>query len=401
MIRRWILGLILALCSASTLSAQELTGLSRLLDVELRTSMSGRMTLSIEMDRAVPYAVDLVSGPDRVRVRFRAASFDAVDVTQLADGKTVTDVVTGASGRTETWLDLILAQPMGVVSAELTGQSGSSRIEIVLAGISAQEFAAYALLEQGGAAPGGAVDLSGPKRNTGDRPWIVALDPGHGGVDPGADGGRKSEADLMLLFAFELRDALRRAGYEVVMTRDADDFVGLEGRLSVARAQQADVFLSLHADAVLEGVAEGVTLYTLSDSASVQADAKLAARHDRHDILGGVDFTGQGDQVAEVLMDLVRRETRPRSDALARAILDGMNSVSARINSKPIRKGDFAVLRAADIPSVLVELGFLSSARDLAQLNDPAGRARLVDGLVAGLDLWVVQDAADAALIRQ
>ncbi|MEO0358086.1 MAG: N-acetylmuramoyl-L-alanine amidase [Pseudomonadota bacterium] len=393
---------VLTLCLALPALGQTLSGLSRATDLNARTTFAGQTDLRISIDRAVPYAIDLLANPNRIRLRFRAVSFESVAPETLARAEDIVSVQVGQKGTSETWLDLELAQTLGVSVAQMIAQGdGSSILSVLLTPIADPVFAGLVEADIADPAPQAVSNMPPLTRNAGDRPWVVALDPGHGGIDPGADGGRKSEADLMLLFAFELRDALRRVGFDVILTRDADVFVGLESRVSLARTARADVLLSLHADAVLEGVAEGPTLYTLTDASNAEANAKLAARHDRFDILGGVDFSGQGDEVAEVLMDMVRLETRPRSQALAQALHDGLVGTDTVMNSNPVRMGDFAVLRAADIPSVLVELGFLSSARDLARLHDPAGRAGLIRGVVAGLTVWADQDAADAALIRQ
>jgi N-acetylmuramoyl-L-alanine amidase len=229
----------------------------------------------------------------------------------------------------------------------------------------------------------------------------VVLDPGHGGVDPGAERDGVREADLMLTFARELKEVLRRAGMQVVMTRDADVFVPLETRITVARAAQADLLLSLHADALAEGRATGATVYTLSETASDTASAKLAERHDRADLLAGVDLTRHDDVIADVLMDLARLESTPRSDHLADAVVEGLRQSVGGLHKRPRLSAGFSVLKSPDIPSVLVELGFLSSDRDRARLTDPDWRRRAAEGIRDALQAWAVEDAAEAALLRR
>ncbi|MFN3293630.1 MAG: N-acetylmuramoyl-L-alanine amidase, partial [Gemmobacter sp.] len=228
------------------------------------------------------------------------------------------------------------------------------------------------------------------------------LDPGHGGIDPGAERDGHSEARLMLTFARELKEALLRAGgFRVVMTRETDSFVPLETRVALAHAAQADVFLSLHADAVAEGLATGATVYTLAAEASDAASAALAERHDRDALMSGVDLTGQDDLIAGVLMDMARTETAPRTDKLAAALVQAMRAQNLALHKTPRRGAAFSVLKAPDIPSVLLELGYMSSPPDLARLTDPKWRARMAGALVAGLSGWAAQDAAEAALLRQ
>ncbi len=225
------------------------------------------------------------------------------------------------------------------------------------------------------------------------------LDPGHGGIDPGAERDKVTEAGLMLTFARELKEALVRAGgFTVVMTRAEDIFVPLETRISIARLSGADAFLALHADALAEGEAVGATIYTLSDEASDEASATLAERHDRDDLLSGVDLTGQDDVVAGVLMDMARAETAPRTDRLAEALVAAIQAEGLKMHRRPRQQASFSVLKSPEIPSVLIELGFLSSARDLARLTDPAWREKMTKALVAGLKAWAVADAAATQL---
>jgi len=223
----------------------------------------------------------------------------------------------------------------------------------------------------------------------------VVLDPGHGGIDPGAEKDGQTEARLMLTFARELKEALLRDGrFKVVMTRDDDVFVPLETRMTIARAAGADVFLSLHADALAEGEAQGATVYTLADEASDAAAQALAERHDRDDLLAGLDLSAQDDLVVTVLMDMARTETQPRVDRLAAALVGAIKGAELRMHRHPHQEGGFSVLKSPDIPSALVEVGFLSSARDLKRLTDPDWRARMVTALVAGLGAWAEEDAA-------
>uniref|UniRef100_UPI0039B8BAF2 N-acetylmuramoyl-L-alanine amidase family protein n=1 Tax=Albidovulum sp. TaxID=1872424 RepID=UPI0039B8BAF2 len=234
-----------------------------------------------------------------------------------------------------------------------------------------------------------------------EAPLVVVLDPGHGGIDPGAEAGPVHEAGVMLGFARELAEVLRRAGMTVVMTREEDVFVPLETRVSVARATGADVFLSLHADALAEGEATGATVYLLADEASDAASARLAERHDRADLLAGIDLAGQDDLVAAVMMDMARTETRPRSERLAAALAAAIKGKGGRMHRHPVQQAAFSVLKSPDIPSVLLEVGFLSSEADRKRLSDPAWRARMQEAILAALAAWARADAAEAKLIRQ
>jgi N-acetylmuramoyl-L-alanine amidase len=250
--------------------------------------------------------------------------------------------------------------------------------------------------------PTAAVLPVAPKVRPGDGLLRVVLDPGHGGIDPGAEREGIVEKDLMLTFARELKEELLRSGrFEVVLTREDDSFVSLERRVEIAHAVDAQVLISLHADTAAEGHATGAVVHLLSKTASDEASRKLAERHERDDMLAGVDLTGKDDVVAEVLLDLARLETEPRTQALARSLVEALKTSGAPMNRKPIRAAGFSVLKAADIPSLLLEVGFLSSSRDLKNLRNPDWRAQIAAGIREALQVWVIEDAAASKLVRQ
>lgn len=203
----------------------------------------------------------------------------------------------------------------------------------------------------------------------------------------------------MLTFARELKEVLLRDGaFRVVMTREEDVFVPLETRISIARAAGGDVFLSLHADALAEGEAVGATIYTLSEEASDAAARALAERHDRDDLLSGIDLTNQDDLVATVLMDMARTETQPRIARLADTLQQAISGAGLKMHRRPIQQASFSVLKSPDIPSVLIEIGFLSSASDLDRLLDPEWRGRMAAALRDGLRRWADDEAALRAM---
>jgi N-acetylmuramoyl-L-alanine amidase len=222
----------------------------------------------------------------------------------------------------------------------------------------------------------------------------VVLDPGHGGIDPGAERDGQSEAKLMMVFARELKEVLLRdGGFKVILTREDDTFVPLEQRISIAHMAGAQVFLALHADALAEGEAVGATVYTLSDEATDKASATLAERHNRDDLLAGIDLSQQDDVVATVLMDMARAETQPRTAKLADALVASITAAKIRMHRHPHQEASFAVLKSADIPSVLLEVGFLSSESDLEHLMDPDWRQTMARAIRDGLKAWAAADA--------
>lgn len=403
---RLFLGLWLALCiGAGAVSAQNLTALARVdaAGSHLRDA-DGGAELVLGLSQPVPYRVFTLDAPRRVVLDFSVLDWEGLDPEALDAASAVSGVTIGLLRPGWSRMVLSLDAPMAVNEAGMT-TGAATRVTLRLVPASAEDFAAAAGAPDSAlfALPEPAGDLAPPhRRQDGSRPVVVVLDPGHGGIDPGAERGGTKEADLMLTFARELRELLRRDDrFDVFMTRADDIFVPLEMRVSIARMAGADVFISLHADAIAEGRARGATIYTLSDTASDVASEKLAERHDRADLLAGIDLTEHDDHVAHVLMDMARAETQPRSDRLADALVAGLETSIGDLHKRPRLEASFSVLKAADIPSVLIELGFLSSDRDRDNLLSAEWRASAARGIHAALIAWAAADAAEAALLRQ
>ena len=389
---------------AGAIVAQEFSGLARL-EVEgsgVVDTQDG-ITLNLHLSQGVPYRVFTLDGPERLVLDFREVDWGAVDGPALDQSERVTALRMG--GFRPGWSRMVvdLDGPYALESADLqlVAQTGHAKLEVVLTPSEAEAFALAV----------GAPDLPGwevPKTEEPvqaapkDGPMLIMLDPGHGGIDPGADQGGVLEKDLMLLFAIELKELLVRSGdVEVMLTRNSDSFVSLERRVAIAHQAGADLFLSLHADALSEGHAHGATVYTLSESASDAASAALAERHDRTDILAGIDLSGQDDVVADILIDLARMETQPRADRLAEALRLGIKQRGLKLTGRPMRSAGFSVLKSPDIPSVLLELGFLSSPKDRGNLKNPEWRAVMAASIRDAIMAWRRADEATSDLVRQ
>lgn len=219
---------------------------------------------------------------------------------------------------------------------------------------------------------------------------LVVLDPGHGGVDPGAVGvGGVYEKDITLAMARELKRQLEASGrYRVRMTRDKDVFVRLRDRVAIARESNADLFLSLHADSIGSSNMRGLSIYTLSDKASDREAEMLAAKENRADAIAGLDLSAENDLVASILIDLAQRDTKNHSKRFANMALEHLGRDIKLIPSKPHRQAGFAVLTAPDLPSALVEMGYLSSPQDANLLNTPGHREKLARAMVRGVDAY-------------
>jgi N-acetylmuramoyl-L-alanine amidase len=242
------------------------------------------------------------------------------------------------------------------------------------------------------AAPPNAAALADP------RP-VVVIDPGHGGIDNGTQASGESEKNLVLGFGLALRDRLEKSGkYRVVMTRADDTFIPLADRVRVAHNQSAALFVSIHADALPrhEGDAQGATIYTLSDHASDVEAERLAETENKADAIGGVNLTEEPTDVADILIDLAQRETRTFSNRFAR-ILMGEMKTTARMHKHPLKSAGFRVLKAPDVPSVLLELGYVSNKGDLEHLVSESWRSRTVGSMAQAIDTFLAKRVATAA----
>lgn len=232
---------------------------------------------------------------------------------------------------------------------------------------------------------------SEPASKPDDPRPLVVLDPGHGGIDNGTKGaGGELEKDVVLAFTQALREKLESNGkYRVAMTRTDDTFIPLGERVRFARTRSAALFISVHADALPrnEGQAEGATVYTLSENASDAEAARLAEAENKADVIAGVDLTTEPDDVANILVDLAQRETKTFSTQFARTAVGELKS-AARLHKHPLKSAGFKVLTAPDVPSVLVELGYMSTKDDLKQLMSETWRARTAQALVQAIDAY-------------
>ena len=229
------------------------------------------------------------------------------------------------------------------------------------------------------------------------RPLIV-IDPGHGGIDNGTQAGGEMEKNLVLGFGLALRDRIEKSGkYRVVMTRDDDTFIPLNDRVKVARNQSAALFVSIHADALprREGDAQGATIYTLSDKASDAEAERLAEAENKSDAIGGVNLTDEPTEVADILIDLAQRETKTFSNRFARLLMGEMKN-TARMHKHPLKSAGFRVLKAPDVPSVLVELGYVSNKGDLEHLVSANWRTRTVGSMAQAIDAFFAKRLATA-----
>jgi N-acetylmuramoyl-L-alanine amidase len=244
-----------------------------------------------------------------------------------------------------------------------------------------------------------AVQPTAPAKPAGppDNRPVIVIDPGHGGPDNGTQAGGSDfvEKNLVLTFGLALRDRIEKSGkYRVVMTRDDDTFIPLDERVRIARSQSAALLVSIHADALPknEGDAQGATIYTLSEKASDAKAERLAEAENRSDSIAGVTISEE-PVVADILIDLAQRETRTFSNRFARALMNEMKS-TVRMHQHPLKSAGFRVLKAPDVPSVLVELGYVSNKGDRDHLVSESWRNRAVGSMSQAIDAFLAKRLA-------
>jgi N-acetylmuramoyl-L-alanine amidase len=270
-----------------------------------------------------------------------------------------------------------------------------ARLVLDLAPTDRENFLKKMALE-GKSAPASTASVA-PMPNANDSRPLVVLDPGHGGVDTGTKGpGGELEKDIVLDFAQRLRDRIEKAGkYRVLMTRTDDTFVPLPDRVRIARGAGASLFVSIHADSLpkKEGDAQGATIYTLSDKATDPEAERLAEQENKADVIAGVDLKDEPDDVAGILLDLVQRETKTFSIQFAHKLVDDLKGVT-RLYKSPLKSAGFRVLKDPEVPSVLVELGYVSNKQDLASLLSDSWRDHTADAVAHAIDGYFVTHVA-------
>lgn len=294
-------------------------------------------------------------------------------------------------GKSRIVIDVVKPVEVEKAFVQEAGNGNPARLVIDLAAISPEEFAKQAArptvvvgeppeTETRETKPDPLADAE--KEQPKPRP-VVVIDPGHGGIDPGAIGkGGTTEKQVVLAFAEQLKRDLQEIGaFDVYLTRKDDIFIPLAERVNIAHHHDADLFISLHADALADKYAKlvrGATVYTLSEEASDEQARALAAKENRADLIAGMELDETQDEVNMILIDLMRRETKNFSIAFGRTVLTNLKG-QVPLNKKPMRSADFRVLRAPDIPSVLLELGYLTNPEDEKLLTSQKWRAEVSD----------------------
>jgi N-acetylmuramoyl-L-alanine amidase len=350
-----------------------------------------RTRFVLELSEEPSYKVFTLSNPDRVVIDVA----DLVWENASRFGTSKVGLVSGfrfgetAPGKGRVVLDV--DQPVTVKSVYVIPPNNGRKHRLVLDLAAAADDGAGtepvpASLDRSGAANGQVAGLTHmipppPTLKPDTRPTIV-VDPGHGGIDPGTTGTRGTqEKDVMLAMAEELKAILEDTGrYKVALTRDDDRFLTLRERLTMGRHSGGDLFISLHADSHRDHTVRGASVYTLSEQASDSEAEALAAKENKADVIDGVDLTEEEPEVTDILIDLAQRETMDLSSVFASSLVEELAKVT-KLRTNTHRFAGFAVLKAPDVPSVLVELGYLSNRQEERELRSARHRERLAHAI--------------------
>lgn len=347
-----------------------------------------RTRIVLDFDRPPTIETRYIANPDRIIVDLPATAFAFAEDDLKAMGL-FSDIRYGSMDATSARLVLTAARPARLAIAKVMPNEADGGYRLVLDAelVPEQDFAAL-VSRQAWSEPQQASAGTSPVAAATTEEFVIAIDAGHGGIDAGATGvaTKTPEKDITLAFAKALYEKLKgQTGIRAVMTRDADKFLSLSERVLIARQKGADLLISLHADTLRQADIRGATVYTISDKASDHMAAQLAERENFSDTIGGVELPKETEpEVGDILLDLTRRETQAFSIAMAEAVVGSFEGQISLINN-PHRHAGFRVLQAPDVPSILLELGFLSNKEDEKLLLDPAWRGRVADLLVEAI----------------
>lgn len=388
---------IAMLMHATVVEAEQTTKpTSKALALEVSVS-SSRATVSVILDQRLPFRTRLLADPKRFLLDLDGLDWSEVIAPVLPEGNLVSGLRIGRIAGDWARLVLDLEQPMQLTSAGYAQDDDRLEIRLVL---EATDEATYQAIATAAVPPPNQVPgqdpatiLIKPAVRAPDAKPLIMIDPGHGGIDPGAVYGEITEKTLNLDFARTLASVLEASDrFDTALTRSDDRYLLLKQRVAMAIDAGADVFLSIHVNTVEVGRATGLSLYSLSDKASDQAARKMAEFENRADTLAGFDVTTESGVVAMVLVDIAQRETNARSRQLADELVSALGTGGTILRTRPHRRAGFMVLKSPAIPSILLELGFMSSEEDRSRLSDPDWKNQTAKGILDALDAWVEAD---------
>lgn len=384
-IRSALLGLAAALALGLPLHAQDGERTPAVAIAADLSSQGGQSKLTLTLSKPVQARAFVMERPDRAVIDLPEVNFQLDSDTGRRKDGIVQSFRYGlfAPGRSRIVIDLAGPATVGKIETVARPRDGAVLMTIPLQKVDREAFRKAAAAADQGPSPTHAASAS-----PGDTRPLIVIDAGHGGTDPGAIASSGVfEKDIVFGFAQDLAAKLNATSrYRVQMTRDRDVFVPLADRVRIAREAKADLFISIHADSISSAPqVRGATIYTGSEKATDAESAKLAERENRADAAAGVEAAEATPDIADILQELTLRETRGFSSTFARSLMGQLAPVM-EMSTKPHREARFVVLRSPDVPSVLVELGYLSSKRDLEKLQDPDWRAGVTGSMARAVE---------------
>ncbi|MFC3706081.1 N-acetylmuramoyl-L-alanine amidase [Devosia honganensis] len=396
LLKRLAVALVAVLALVATAMAQEqsvLPPLPNVIDARV-TATPERARLVIDLADRTEFAFVSLDEPARLAIDVRAGTFSVPEDEGEPAGEGMVSEYTieqAAPDRVRT--TLVLSGPAQVQQAYVLdpfeGQPARLVVDIIPA--TDEEFAANVERDRAASAqlaPAASTPAGGSELPIASKPLVV-IDPGHGGIDSGAEtADGVKEKDIVLAFSLRLQQLLVESGrFDVALTREDDSYLRLEERVALARANKADIFISIHADSFQQPEIRGASVYTRDENATDILDKVLADNENKSDVIAGFAMPQMAPEVVDILLDLMRREMRVQSYMAARSIVHQLEP-SVELRRFPVRQADFFVLQAPDVPSVLVELGFLSNAADIANLTESSWRDRTAEAIARGISTY-------------
>ncbi|OYW13947.1 MAG: hypothetical protein B7X02_01075 [Rhodospirillales bacterium 12-54-5] len=371
-------------------------------DVQVKTWSDGREVITLQATEPLSVVKQFaLSNPDRVVIDMRSATGKTVALPADYDGELMTSLRFGQFNPTTSRLVIETKTPVTLLASKrltkglsltldradserATMQSSEKNLSIAVPSTPTSPKTTKPSVVKSPAV----ASVAAPTSVANVKPLIV-LDAGHGGQDPGASGVHDvHEKHITLAMVKAIRDALQATGrYRVALTRDDDRYILLPERVNIARKQKAAIFISIHADSNPVPEARGLSIYTVSETASDKESQALAERENKSDIIGGLDLNTADKDVANILIDLTQHETATKSLELADALVASMHPKITKLEHTH-RFAGFRVLKAPDVPSVLIELGFLSNATDERLLQSDSYRQLVAASVVKGIDRY-------------
>lgn len=386
---------IAAIVPSQSQEAAAPIGLPNVIDARV-TVGEDRARLVIDLAAKTQFSFVSLSEPDRLAIDVRAGTFSVPEPTgEPTDTKIISSYAVEQAAPDRVRTTLFLAGPAQVQQAYVLDpfEDQPARLVVDIIPADAATFAANVEKDRSASATVAETTAQSTPAGGSELPIatkpLVVIDPGHGGIDSGAEAinGIK-EKDIVLAFSKKLQELLIESGrFEVALTREDDTYLRLEERVALARGNKADLFLSIHADSFQQPEIRGASVYTRDENATDVLDKVLADKENKSDVIAGFAMPQMAPEVVDILLDLMRREMRVQSYMAAQSMVHQLEP-SVALRRFPVRQADFFVLQAPDVPSVLIELGFLSNIDDITNLTQSDWQARTAEAIARGISTY-------------